>query len=84
MRKYDSVMEDGEISSERLRNMKSLSNTVSKDFGLMAAYYVNDCTSFRFWNCGFNIRSWWSVVPRVFILNPFGFVWTYSTADYLS
>lgn len=41
-------MEDGEISSERLRNMKSLSNTVSKDFGLMTAYYVNDCTSFRF------------------------------------
>ena len=48
MRKYNSVMEDGEISSERLRNMKSLSNTVSKIFGLITASYVNDCTSFHF------------------------------------
>ena len=57
MRKYDSLMEDGETSSKRLKNRKSLSNTISKVFGLMTAYYVNDCTSFHFWNCGFNIGS---------------------------
>lgn len=57
MRKYDSLMKDGETSSKRLKNRKSLSNTISKVFGLMTAYYVNDCTSFHFWNCGFNIGS---------------------------
>lgn len=31
MRKYDSAMEAGERSSERLRSMKALSDTVSRD-----------------------------------------------------